>query len=161
MRDDAKRLQGALAAQQGEARRLHGDNLRLYEKVRFLEKGAAAAGGGGGGGGGGNRRSHDVEAGLASNSIADEAMEMRYRKEYEEGLNPFAQFQRKERLQRYAALGPAEKLVMSFSSFFLANRRARLFLFGYILCLHLLTSVSIMEHARHHTPVHLGGEGCS
>jgi len=158
LRDDAKRLQGALAAQQGEARRLHGDNLRLYEKVRFLEKGAAAAGGGGGGG---NRRSHDVEAGLASNSIADEAMEMRYRKEYEEGLNPFAQFQRKERLQRYAALGPAEKLVMSFSSFFLANRRARLFLFGYILCLHLLTSVSIMEHARHHTPVHLGGEGCS
>ena len=98
---------------------------------------------------------------FTANSIADEAMEMRYRKEYEEGLNPFAQFQRKERLQRYAALGPAEKLVMSFSSFFLANRRARLFLFGYILCLHLLTSVSIMEHARHHTPVHLGGEGCS
>ena len=73
-------------------------------------------------------------------------------------VNPFAAFSRKERQLRYAALpswctpdtcqsmsiaarhhtcryaalSPAEKLVHSFSSFFLANKHARLFLLAYV-----------------------------
>ena len=41
--------------------------------------------------------------------------------------------------------------VLNFSSFFLANRHARLFLFGYIVCLHLLVSCStyLITHHTH------------
>ena len=56
----------------------------------------------------------------------------------------------------YAATkAAAERLVLNFSSFFLANRHARLFLFGYILCLHLLVSCSTYL-ITHHTHVDCG-----
>ena len=79
----------------------------------------------------------------------------RYRSLYEERLNPFAAFHRKERMQRINELHAAERLVLNFSSFFLANRHARLFLFGYILCLHLLVSCSTYL-ITHHTHVDCG-----
>ena len=46
----------------------------------------------------------------------------RYKKLYEEKVNPFAAFHRRERQQRYAELAPPEKLMLNFSHFFLANR---------------------------------------
>ena len=42
--------------------------------------------------------------------------------------------------------------MLNFSSFFLSNRHARLFLFGYIVCLHLLVS-STTYLITHHTHV--------
>ena len=51
--------------------------------------------------------------------------------------------------QRYAELPAPEKLMLNFSQFFLANRHARLFLFGYMVCLHLLVS-GAMYAASHH-----------
>jgi len=71
---------------------------------------------------------------------------------YDEKLNPFAAFHRKERMARINELTPAERLVLNFSSFFLSNRHARLFLFGYIVCLHLLVS-STTYLITHHTHV--------
>ena len=50
---------------------------------------------------------------------------------------------------RYAELAPPEKLIYHFAHFFLANRHARFFLFGYMVCLHLLVS-GAMYAASHH-----------
>ena len=95
----------------------------------------------------------DMEPGR--NSLADEQTEARYRPLYEERLNPFAAFHKKERMQRINELHAAERLVLNFSSFFLANRHARLFLFGYIVCLHLLVSCTTYL-ITHHTHVDCG-----
>ena len=133
-------MRSRLAASQSECGRLQEDNVKLYERVRFLQvtripppadvltptpkpdappppaPTAAARGG--------ERR--ETEA--------------RYSQLYEERINPFAAFARRERQARYAQLSPPEKLVHAFASFFLADRHARLFLFGYMVCMHLLVT---------------------
>ncbi len=136
------RLKDVSHGHQAEARRLQADNLKLYEKVKFLQSTAAAG-------------AHSSGSALAAptpvghNSIEEQATEGRYQKLYEEKVNPFAAFHRRERQQRYAELPAPEKLMLNFSQFFLANRHARLFLFGYMVCLHLLVS-GAMYAATHH-----------
>jgi homeobox protein cut-like len=125
---------------QAEARRLQADNLKLYEKVKFLQSTVAAAG---------HSRDSLAATPIGRNSIEEQATEGRYQKMYEEKVNPFAAFHQRERQQRYAELPAPEKLMLNFSQFFLANRHARLFLFGYMVCLHLLVS-GAMYAASHH-----------
>ena len=137
---ETHKLKEQLQSHQAESRRLNADNLKLYEKVKFLQSTAAAG--------------HSAGSALAptpigQNSIEEQATEGRYQKLYEEKVNPFAAFHRRERQQRYAELPAPEKLILNFSSFFLANRHARLFLFGYMICLHLLVS-GAMYAASHH-----------
>lgn len=50
---------------------------------------------------------------------------------------------------RYADLNLAEKLVFNFSSFFLGHKHARLLLLVYIVCLHLLVSGSMYAVTHH------------
>ena len=59
-------------------------------------------------------------------------MEVSYAREYEEAINPFAAFQRREKAARVAALSPVEKLLLSASSAVLTHRRARIVFFGYM-----------------------------
>ena len=59
------------------------------------------------GGGGG------VRAPLGKNSIEEVATEQRYSQLYEEKVNPFAAFARKERQQRYDGLSPADKVMLA------------------------------------------------
>ena len=135
-----RRLKDQSKATQAEGRRLQADNLRLYEKVKYLQSTARAAGAPPGGL-------------VGSNSIEEERTEGRYEKMYEEKVNPFAAFHRRERQQRYAELAPPEKLILKVSHFLLASgrggRHARLFLVGYLVCLHLLVS-GAMYVASHH-----------
>ena len=128
---------------QSEIRRLQTDNLKLYEKIKFLE--ASVAGGAAGGGSPNDRGALPV----GKNSIDEAATESRYAKLYEEKHNPFAAFHRRERQRALESLNPADRAMLSFSKFFVANKHARAFLFGYIVCLHLLVSTA-MYVASHH-----------
>ena len=130
-------------AQQSEIRKLHADNLRLYEKARYLESSQAS-----GGGAAACSASKPTQP-VGRNSIAEDSTEGRYSKAYEEKVNPFAAFHRRERQQRYDGLNPAEKVVLNFAKFVAANKHARYFLIGYIICMHLLVS-GAMYAASHH-----------
>ena len=55
-------------------------------------------------------------------------------------------YRRKERAKARAELSSAERLLLSFATFFLANRHARNFLFGYIVSLHGLVSLVVLLH---------------
>ena len=55
-------------------------------------------------------------------------------------------YRRKERAKQRAELSSAERLLLSFATFFLANRHARNFLFGYIVSLHGLVSLVVLLH---------------
>ncbi|KAL1527584.1 hypothetical protein AB1Y20_008971 [Prymnesium parvum] len=123
-----RRLKGVLTSHQHETRRLQADNLKLYEKVKFLE---------------------GVAQPVGRNSPLDADTERRYHKLYEDTLNPFAAFHRNEKQQRYAELNVAEKLMFNFSSFFLANKHARIFLLVYIVCMHLLVTGSMYAVTHH------------
>lgn len=161
-------------AYQSENRKLSADNLRLYEKAKFLEAQAASAAAGRDGISGGNgaagavgsnsstvaatggaagvgpaRPSVVAPTTLGKNSIAEASTEGRYSRMYEEKVNPFAAFHRRERQQRYDGLHPADKVVLNFAKFVAANKHARLGLLGYVVCLHLLVWGS-MYAATHH-----------
>ena len=69
---------------------------------------------------------------------------------YEEKVNPFAAFHKRERSSRYAALNPAEKLILNCSSLFLGSRHARLFLVGYLVLLHLVVSATMFSVTHRH-----------
>ncbi|RUS32918.1 CASP C terminal-domain-containing protein [Jimgerdemannia flammicorona] len=69
-------------------------------------------------------------------------------------MNPFAEFHRKEESRRYNALNPADKVTLSLTRLFLANRWSRNFLIVYSMLLHLLVMVtlyrmSLWEECRH------------
>jgi len=73
---------------------------------------------------------------------------------YEESMDPFQKFHRTEETRRYNALNPVEKVTLSLTRLFLANRWSRSLLIIYTLTLHFLVimtlyRLSLWEECRH------------
>jgi homeobox protein cut-like len=120
-----------------EAKQLREDNVKLYEKIRYLESYNADAG---------KRRRRDLEAATTASGEPDD-VERRYRPLYEASVSPFAQFATLERERRYTSLSGVERVVMLGSSIFLRNKLSRIVLFLYISALHLLVFLTLNRHA--------------
>lgn len=104
---------------QNELDNLRADNLKLYEKIRFLQ-------------------SYQGKQGTG-----DSPAESRYSSQYEEALDPFSSFSRKEKLRKYASLGPVEKMMLSTGRFILGNKTARTITFFYTAILHVLVFLTL------------------
>lgn len=109
---------------QNELDTLRADNLKLYEKIRFLQS---------------YQGQHGRE---------DTAAESRYSSQYEEALDPFSSFSRKEKLRRYAALSPFEKVTLSMGRFILSNKTARSVTFIYTALVHSLIFLVLYKLAH-------------
>lgn len=116
--DQNKNLRKSIEEMKSEIKTLRSDNLKLYEKIRYVSSY--------------RRQGQDLE------SNKDEEIEEKYSKLYEESVNPFVIFNRKEKYRRYKELNPAEKVILSSGRFFLSTKFARTFLFFYSLLLHIL-----------------------
>jgi len=101
------------------------DNVKLYEKIKYLQTYASTS------------TSYPTST-TATSGDASVDVENRYKEMYEATVNPFVEFNRKVRSDKYKSLNPAEKLILSTTKFFLATKKTRLFLFTYMVCLHLL-----------------------
>jgi len=109
---------------------LKNDNIKLYEKIKYLQT---------------------YVPGQLHSSTSDSMgvdVENRYKEIYDTSVNPFVEFNRKVRSDKYKSLNPAEKLILSTTKFFLATRKTRLFLFTYMVCLHILV-FSTLWHMVH------------
>ncbi|KAJ8646654.1 hypothetical protein MRB53_008402 [Persea americana] len=111
-----------------ELEKTKADNVKLYGKIRYvqdysLEKLVSR---------GAKKHSEDIESGFSSD------VESKYKKIYEDDINPFAAFSKKERDQRYKELGIRDKITLSSGRFLLGNKYARTFIFFYSIGLHLL-----------------------
>lgn len=111
-----------------ELEKTKADNVKLYGKIRYvqdynLEKLVSR---------GSKKNSEDVESGFSSD------VESKYKKMYEDDINPFAAFSKKERDQRYKELGFRDKITLSSGRFLLGNKYARTFAFFYTIGLHIL-----------------------
>lgn len=71
---------------------LRQDNVKLYEKIRFVQ-------------------SYNSSANAGPNHAQEDEVLARYSNAYEDRLNPFKQFGQRERQQRYQALQPYEKVM--------------------------------------------------
>uniref|UniRef100_A0A3Q3D8W0 Protein CASP n=1 Tax=Hippocampus comes TaxID=109280 RepID=A0A3Q3D8W0_HIPCM len=110
---ESRSMQQTMQALQNELDSLRADNIKLYEKIKFLQSYAGRAGG------------------------SDDTV-MRYSSQYEERLDPFASFSKKERQRRYLSLSPWDKATLSLGRVILSNKMARTVAFFYTLFLHCL-----------------------
>ncbi|XP_047950395.1 protein CASP-like [Salvia hispanica] len=111
-----------------ELEKTKADNVKLYGKIRYVqdynsEKVVSR---------GSKKYAEDLEGGFSSD------VESKYKKIYEDDINPFAAFSKKERDQRYKELGLRDKITLSSGRFLLGNKYARTFAFFYTIGLHIL-----------------------
>ncbi|KZO93071.1 hypothetical protein CALVIDRAFT_519337 [Calocera viscosa TUFC12733] len=115
-----------------EIKGLQADNLKLYEKVRYMQsyrdEGSAAP---------------PVTARPLIMPQNDEMS--RYRSVYEESMNPFEAFRGREAARAVKALNPLERGVLTLTQAILSNRRARLAFVVYAASLHLLVMFTTYE----------------
>ncbi|XP_050734490.1 protein CASP-like isoform X3 [Eriocheir sinensis] len=109
---------------QNELDALRADNLKLYEKIKFLQ------------------------SYQGRQPKEDTAAESRYSSQYEEALDPFSSFSRKEKLRRYSALSPFEKVTLSMGRFILGNKTARTVAFLYTTLVHSLIFLVLYKIAH-------------
>jgi len=117
---------------------LRHDNLKLYEKIKYLQSY------------GSKTNSEDIEA---ANHV-DDTVEQKYSHMYEESVNPFAIFNRKERYKRYKELNPAEKVVLNSGRLLLSSKYSRLCLFFYSVALHILVFATLYKIAHTTVEIH-------
>ncbi|VDK34262.1 unnamed protein product [Taenia asiatica] len=117
---------------QTEVESLHQDNVKLYEKIRFVQA---------------------YSPSTSSSLDRDDAVLARYSTAYEERLNPFRQFGQQERQRRYQALLPHEKIMHNLGKIIVSNRGARLATFGYVIVMHLLVFLVLYKMVTTTDPI--------
>lgn len=148
--------------------KLTNDNVKLYEKVRYLqsivrsmtgdvrievgEKGSTAS-----------SRAGITQRSSASSSssalVSEEDFEIRYKDLYNASLDPFERFAAQQRQQKFLSLSRADRFALSSGKLILGSKVARTFAVGYAIMLHLLVAVTLWHFS---TARHFEGEaGCS
>jgi len=117
---------------------LRNDNIKLYEKIKYLQSYGSKG------------KTLDLE----SNNNGDNVVEQKYSQMYEDTINPFAIFNRKERYKRYKDLNPAEKVILNGGRILLSSKYSRLFLFFYSVGLHLLVFATLYKIAHTTVEIH-------
>ncbi|OJT15752.1 Protein CASP [Trametes pubescens] len=120
-----------------EVKSLQADNLKLYEKVRYMQsyREDSAA------------RPSTLDP-LPSSSAAGRSDDMsKYRARYEEAMNPFQAFRGREATRAYESLNVLERGVLVLTRAVLGNRRTRTAFIFYAISLHLLTAFTLYECA--------------
>ncbi|KAI8020044.1 Protein CASP [Camellia lanceoleosa] len=126
--EEIRQLKEKIGVLMVELEKTKADNVKLYGKIRYvqdynLEKVVSR---------GSKKHADDPESGFSSD------VESKYKKIYEDDINPFAAFSKKERDQRYKELGLRDKITLSSGRFLLGNKYARTFVFFYTIGLHIL-----------------------
>jgi homeobox protein cut-like len=129
LESEARKLRDQQADVQEEINSLRADNLKLYQKIRYLSS------------------YNPRQQGKAAIDPEDPS-ELKYKNLYEDSVNPFTIFNRKEKQERYKGLNTAEKVTLHTGRFFLANKYSRTFIFFYALALHLLVFLTLYKLAN-------------
>ncbi|GLU20252.1 hypothetical protein SLE2022_364620 [Rubroshorea leprosula] len=126
--EEIRQLKEKIGALTAELEKTKADNVKLYGKIRYVqdynqEKVVSR---------GSKKHAEDLESGFTSD------VESKYKKIYEDDINPFAAFSKKERDQRYKELGFRDRITLRSGHFLLGNKCARTFAFFYTIGLHIL-----------------------
>lgn len=127
--EEIRQLKERIGMLASELEKTKADNVKLYGKMRYvqdynLEKVVSRASR--------KQSAEDLESGFSSD------VESKYKKIYEDDINPFAAFSKKEKDQRYKELGLRDKITLTSGRFLLGNKYARTFAFFYTIGLHIL-----------------------
>jgi len=112
---------------------LRADNIKLFEKIKYLQSYSSPT----------------------SVTINEDVTSKRYSSQYEDNLDPFTSFSRKEKQRRYMNLSPPEKVTLGVSRMILTSKIGRTIFFFYMLFMHFLLYVVLYKYAyvddcKHH-----------
>jgi len=135
LEEELKRQFEIITDLRNDIRNVQQDNLKLYEKVRYMQT-----------------YRDDTTISPASfvpgpqNGIQTKPDEMnKYKNMYEERINPFEAFRGREAARAEQALDPIERAVFLVTRTILGNRRARIAFAAYAGALHLLVLITLYE----------------
>ncbi|EJD42675.1 hypothetical protein AURDEDRAFT_145653 [Auricularia subglabra TFB-10046 SS5] len=134
LEEELRRQAGLMGELRGEVKALQSDNLKLYEKVRYMQSyrdGPPAQEGASG--------TLDALPAARGEAGADVS---KYRARYEEHMNPFEAFRGREAQRAVQALNPVERAVLTLTRHILGNRRSRAAFIAYSVALHVLVVVT-------------------
>ncbi|XP_059549526.1 protein CASP isoform X12 [Myotis daubentonii] len=114
--------QHTIQALQSELDSLRADNIKLFEKIKFLQN-------------------------YSGRGSGSDDTELRYSSQYEERLDPFSSFSKRERQRKYLSLSPWDKATLSMGRLVLSNKMARTIGFFYTLFLHCLVFLVLYKLA--------------
>lgn len=102
------------------------DNVKLYQKVKFLQ---------------GYSQNKTPTTGNTDDT------DSRYSNEYNRRLDPFQSFNRSERLKHYVGLKPYDKITLGMGRFIMSSKTARTMVFFYSLFLHVFVFLMLYKLA--------------
>lgn len=119
---ESRMAQHTIQALQSELDSLRADNIKLFEKIKFLQS-------------------------YPGRGIGSDDTELRYSSQYEERLDPFSSFSKRERQRKYLGLSPWDKATLGMGRLILSNKTARTISFFYTLFLHCLVFLVLYKLA--------------
>ncbi|KAI0780119.1 CASP C terminal-domain-containing protein [Fomes fomentarius] len=117
-----------------EVKSLQADNLKLYEKVRYMQSYREDA----------STRPSTLDP-IPTNAAGRSDDMSKYRARYEEAMNPFQAFRGREATRAYESLNVLERGVLVLTRAVLGNRRTRTAFILYAIALHLLVMFTLYE----------------
>ena len=122
---DFQQLKSSYAVLQQDNTTLRDDNMKLYERIKFLQ----------------------TVSSPTTNTYTDDSLTSKYSTQYEAHIDPFNAFNRNERKRKYANLNSAERVVLNLSRMILGDKRARVGVFFYTLFMHMLIFLVLYKFA--------------
>lgn len=136
LEEDNRKLMERIEKLTSDLDSLKSDNVRLYEKIRFVQSYrqssgslvSAAAG---------------VPVEAATSDVDDGGGNFlgKYRSIYEDMVNPYTIFNRRERHKRISEMSAPERLTLRASQRVLSSKTSRLIVFFYIISLHIFVAL--------------------
>lgn len=141
LEDDNRKLMERIEKIMSEIDSLKNDNVRLYEKLQFVRSyrqsnGSLAPGGANAS----NSTSIDLGAAVAEEEDGSGLLG-KYRSMYEDMVNPYTIFNRRERHKRISEMSAPERLTLRASQRIMSSRISRNIVFCYILVMHVLIAL--------------------
>ncbi|GAA97019.1 uncharacterized protein L969DRAFT_105582 [Mixia osmundae IAM 14324] len=135
LEEELRRQFATISELRSELKTLQADNLKLYEKVRYLQ-------------------SYKEDAGASRTGLAsilhpkrDEELG-KYRERYENTINPFEAFRGREQSRAIQALNPIEKILFGLSRRVLTHRLSRALFVAYAIALHLVALSALYGYSE-------------
>lgn len=143
LEEESRRAHERLERLTADNDKMKGDNVRLYEKIRYLQSYAQVASENSSAAsiqpqsvGSIAQRSGSVAIGMDDDDAGSGVLNQ-YRSMYEDIVNPYTLFNRRERHKRMSEMSAPERLTMRATQRAISTRTSRLLVFFYILALHV------------------------
>ncbi|EGG18414.1 C-terminal CASP domain-containing protein [Cavenderia fasciculata] len=133
LENDKNQFEKNIETLKSETSSLKQDNIKLFEKIRFLQSYENNNRGGKM-----TKQNSMVDLERGATGQQQGVVDKKYEQLYEDSINPFNSFSKKEKYRRYKEMNSAEQVILNASRFFLSNKYSRIFLFVYSILLHLL-----------------------